>query len=174
MTQAPDIMNGAGPWQLLLAGPQQLLLLAEPLLCSGGHDEDGDDESKEMQWDTPFGVGKFLGMAEANEPSTNPGAPMKAHWCMPFSRASPPQMPMLPGRSCATTQNAILKCHPTKHTQQGNVGVSCLNRCTPCVDSCVARGSVIIAKAKIGSNGKLSKPTRLELRSKGYSTVSVD
>ena len=144
------------------------------MLCSGGHDEDGgaSDDSEEMQWDTPFGVGKFLGMAEANGPSTkfNPDALMKVHWCMPVSRNKP-----------TSDVNAAWKimcshpeCHPTKYTQQGTMTARCLNRCTPYVDSCVARGSVIIAKAKIGSNGKLSKPTRLELRSKGYSTVSVD
>jgi hypothetical protein len=108
VTQAPN-MNGAGPWQLLLAGPQQSLLLAEPLLCSGGHDGDGDDESKEMQWDTPFGVGKFLGMAEANEPSTNPGAPMKAHWCMPFSRGKP--------TSDANAAWKIMCSHPECHPE---------------------------------------------------------
>ena len=140
--------------------------------ASGGHGEgaSGSDGSEELQWDTPFGVGKFLGMAESNELSTNPNASMEVHWCMPTLRGKP-----------VADVNASWKlmcshpeCHPTKHTQQGTMNARCRNNCTLYVDSCVARGSVTIAKAKLGANGKLSKQTRLELRSKGFLMVSAD
>jgi hypothetical protein len=160
-------------------GPPLVVVLAHALikhslqiaLHAGGAGAASGDSDEEMQWATPFGVGKFLGMANADEHSTDPNAAMRLQWYMPHAR----------GRQSIDvngTWNIMCShpaCHATKYTHAGIVYKSCSERCTPWVDE-VARGSVVVAKAKINGkfgNGKLSKPTRIELKNKGYLTVDA-
>ena len=98
-------------------GPPLVVVLAHALikhslqiaLHAGGAGAASGDSDEEMQWATPFGVGKFLGMANADEHSTNPDAAMRLQWYMPHARGRQSicqWMSMARGTSCAATQHA--------------------------------------------------------------------
>ena len=138
------------------------------MVPGGDFEGNHSDPDEDMEWATPFGVGQYLGMVDCNEPSTNPNASMKLHWLVPHANGAPTQ----DANAAWKLMCSHPSCHATKHTRQGQIYQTCQSRCTPWVDE-VLRGSVVLAKAKLGQNGKLSKATRLELISKGYTTIKA-